>query len=74
MAQLDSGLVKPDLQPHDVAEATDSALDATRHLLQKHNVEVSIASRLPPVNMDVERIRDEQMGSPCADLLLLLSH
>jgi two-component system, OmpR family, sensor histidine kinase KdpD len=58
MAQLDSGMVKLDLKPHDVAEAIDSALDATRHLLQKHTVEVSIASGLPPVNMDVERIRE----------------
>jgi two-component system sensor histidine kinase KdpD len=58
MAQLDSGLVKLNLQPHDVAEAIGSALEATRHLLQKHNVEVSVASGLPLVTMDLERIRE----------------
>jgi two-component system sensor histidine kinase KdpD len=58
MAQLDSGMVKLDLKPHDVAEAIDSALDATRHLLQKHKIDVSIASGLPAVTMDVERIRE----------------
>jgi two-component system sensor histidine kinase KdpD len=58
MAQLDSGFVKLNLRPHEIAEAIDSALDATRHLLQKHKVEVSIASGLPAVAMDVERIRE----------------
>ena len=58
MAQLDSGMVKLDLQPHDIADAIDSALDATRHLLQKHKVEVNIAQGLPTVAMDVERIRE----------------
>src|SRR6516164_2204992 len=58
MAQLDSGMVKLDLQPHDIADGIDSALDATRHLLQKHKVEVNLASGLPPVTMDVERIRE----------------
>jgi two-component system sensor histidine kinase KdpD len=58
MAQLDSGMVKLDLKPHDIAEAVDSALDATRHLLQRHKVEASIASGLPSVTMDVERVRE----------------
>ena len=58
MAQLDSGMVKLDLKPHDIADAIDSALEATRHLLQKHKVEISIASGLPPVTMDIERIRE----------------
>jgi two-component system sensor histidine kinase KdpD len=58
MAQLDSGLVKLDLQPHDIHEAIESALDATRHLMQKHTVQVSIADGLPQVNMDAERIRE----------------
>ena len=58
MAQLDSGLVKLDLRPHDIREPIESALEATRHLLQKHTVAVSIAEGLPPVTMDVERIRE----------------
>ncbi len=58
MAQLDSGLVKLNLQPHDVRDAIDSALDAAHNLLQKHTVAVSIADGLPPVMMDVDRIRE----------------
>ena len=58
MAQLDSGMVKLDLKPHDISDVIDSALEATRHLLQKHKVEVNLASGLPPVTMDVERIRE----------------
>jgi two-component system, OmpR family, sensor histidine kinase KdpD len=58
MAQLDSGLVKLNLQPHDVREAVESALDAAHNLLQKHAVEVSIAAGLPPVMMDLDRIRE----------------
>jgi two-component system sensor histidine kinase KdpD len=58
MAQLDSGLVKLNLQSHDIRDAVDSALDAARHLLQRYSVEVSIAEGLRPVTMDVERIRE----------------
>ena len=58
MAQLDSGLVKLNLQPHNVRDAIDSALDAAHNLLQKHTVEVRIADGLPPVMMDVDRIRE----------------
>jgi len=58
MAQLDSGMVKLDLKPHDIADAIDSTLEATRHMLQKYKVEVNVASGLPPVMMDVERIRE----------------
>ncbi|MGA9565272.1 MAG: ATP-binding protein, partial [Candidatus Korobacteraceae bacterium] len=58
MAQLDSGLVKLNLQLHNVRDAIDSALDAAHNLLQKHTVEVRIADGLPPVMMDVDRIRE----------------
>lgn len=58
MAQLDSGFVKLDLQPHDIHEVIDSALEATHNLLQKHRLEVSISSGLPLVTMDAERIRE----------------
>jgi two-component system, OmpR family, sensor histidine kinase KdpD len=58
MAQLDSGMFKLELRPHDIRDAIEPALDAARHLLQKHDVEVSIAEHLPAVNMDVERIRE----------------
>ena len=58
MAQLDSGMFKLELKPHDIRGAIEPALETTKHLLQKHEVEVSIAEHLPLVNMDVERIRE----------------
>ncbi len=58
MAQLDAGMFKLNLQPHDIREAVEPALDATRQLLAKHPLEVSINNDLPPVNIDVERIRE----------------
>jgi two-component system sensor histidine kinase KdpD len=58
MAQLDSGLVKLNLQPRNIREAIHSALDAARNSLQKHEVELKVAEDLPLVIMDVERIRE----------------
>jgi two-component system sensor histidine kinase KdpD len=58
MAQLDSGMFKLKLQPHDIREAVDPAIEATRNLMKKHDVSVDLADNLPPVNMDVERIRE----------------
>lgn len=58
MAQLDSGLVKLNLQPNDIRDAVNSALEAAHNLLQKHTLEVSIADGLPPVMMDLDRIRE----------------
>ena len=58
MAQLDSGKFTLQLTPQDIRGPIESALDATRHLLQKHTLETSIADGLPPVNIDAERIRE----------------
>jgi two-component system, OmpR family, sensor histidine kinase KdpD len=58
MAQLDSGKFKLQLAPHDIRGPIESALDATRHLLQKHTLELSIADGLPAVNIDADRIRE----------------
>ena len=58
MAQLDSGLVKLNLQPHDIRDAVDSALESAHNMLQRHKLEVSIADGLPPVMMDLDRIRE----------------
>jgi two-component system sensor histidine kinase KdpD len=58
MAQLDSGMFKLKLQPHEVREAIDPAIEATRNLMRKHEVVVDIDDGLPRVNMDVERIRE----------------
>jgi two-component system sensor histidine kinase KdpD len=58
MAQLDSGKFNLQLAPHDIREPIESALDATRHLLQKHTLATSFADHLPAVNIDAERIRE----------------
>lgn|SRR5271165_1045620 len=58
MARLDSGMFKLNRQPHAIRDALDPALEGTRHLLQKHRVEVSVADPLPPVNVDAELIRE----------------
>jgi len=58
MAQLDAGMFKLNLQPHSIRDAIDPAVEATRNLLKNHHVSVKIAEDLPPVYMDVERIRE----------------
>jgi len=58
MAQLDAGMFKLKLEPHDVRDAVDPAVEATRNLMKKHDVAVDIADGLPRVNIDVERIRE----------------
>jgi len=58
MAQLDSGLLKLDLHPHDIREAIEPALEATRHALRNHAVSVDFGHDLPQVNIDAERVRE----------------
>jgi len=58
MAQLDAGMFKLNLQPHSIRDAIDPAVEATRNLLKNHHVSVKLAEDLPPVYMDVERIRE----------------
>jgi two-component system sensor histidine kinase KdpD len=58
MAQLDAGMFKLDLQPHDIRDAIEPTLESTRHLLQRHTVEVSVAEGLPLANMDAARIQE----------------
>jgi two-component system, OmpR family, sensor histidine kinase KdpD len=58
MAQLDAGMFKLNLQPHDIRDAIEPALEATRQLLKHHEFSVSADDNLPRVNIDVERIRE----------------
>jgi two-component system sensor histidine kinase KdpD len=58
MAQLDAGMFKLQLQPHDVKEAIEPAIESTRNLMKQRGVSVDIADGLPRLNMDVERIRE----------------
>jgi two-component system sensor histidine kinase KdpD len=57
MAQLDAKEVKLDLGPHQIREAIDEALDASKQCLNGHPVEVRLPERLPPAVMDVAWIK-----------------
>ncbi len=61
MAQLDSGRFKLDMQPHSIRKAIDLAMQDARAALENHDVGVIAPPDLPPVNMDVERIREVLM-------------
>jgi two-component system sensor histidine kinase KdpD len=58
MAQLDAGMFKLSLQPRTIRDAIEPAVEATRHLLNKHELSVSVDDNLPLVNIDVDRIRE----------------
>jgi two-component system sensor histidine kinase KdpD len=61
MAQLDAGMFKLDLQPHDIREALEPALQDAKASLEKHPVGVNAPKDLPKVRMDVLRIREVLM-------------
>lgn len=61
MAQLDSGMFKLDLQPHFIPEALHPALEDAKASLEGHPVTIDLASDLPAVRMDVQRIREVLM-------------
>ena len=61
MAQLDSGRFKLDLQLHSIQDALEPALAEARATLENHPVEVQVASNLPTVRIDAERIREVLM-------------
>lgn len=61
MAQLDSGMFKLDLQPHDIQEALEPAMEDAQASIEKHPVEVVVAPNLPKARMDVSRIREVLM-------------
>lgn len=61
VAQLDAGQVQLHLESHSIQEAIDAALHECQPVLANHPVELEIPSDLPPVRMDVERIREVLM-------------
>ena len=61
VAQLDAGQVQLHLEPHAMRDAVDTALHECRTAMASHEVAVQIPSDLPPVRMDVERIREVVM-------------
>ena len=58
MAQLDAGQVQLQLEPHQIREAIDDALEESRQAVGGHPVEINLPPVLPPVLMDVDRIRE----------------
>jgi len=62
MAQLDAGMFKLELKPHDMWEALQPALQDAKASLENHAVEVgSDYGSLPKVLMDLQRIREVLM-------------
>ncbi len=58
MAQLDAHEVKLNIEPQNIREAIDAALEESKPSLRSHSVEVRLPSYLPPVLMDVDRIKE----------------
>jgi len=56
VAQLDAGQVELHLQPHEMREAVEMAMQRLRNTLDKHPVEINIPGDLPAINMDLHRI------------------
>jgi two-component system sensor histidine kinase KdpD len=58
MAQLDAHEVKLNIEPMNIREAIDAAMEESQPCLRSHSVEVRLPSYLPPVLMDVDRIKE----------------
>jgi two-component system sensor histidine kinase KdpD len=59
MARIESGEVRLDLQWQPLEEVVGAALDATRHMLRQHRLEVRLPRELPLVRFDallIERV------------------
>jgi signal transduction histidine kinase len=58
MAQLDADKVELRLEPHQIRQAVEEVLDDSKQILEQHPVEVRLPANLPPVRMDLERIKE----------------
>ena len=58
VAQLDAHQIELRFEPHHIREAVDSALQQSKHPLERHQVKVAIPDNLPLVRMDVRRITE----------------
>lgn len=61
MAQLDAHKVELQIASHPIAEAVELALEESRAILGQHPVEVHLQDHLPPVLIDVGRIKEVLM-------------
>lgn len=57
MAQLDAREVKLDLQPHQIREPIEAAMEESKAVLSGHPIEVRLAERLPEAVMDATWIK-----------------
>ncbi len=58
MAQLDEGKVELRLEPANIRDVVDDALEELKQVLTPHPLEVKIPSGLPPARMDAGRIKE----------------
>jgi two-component system sensor histidine kinase KdpD len=58
MAQLDAHQVELHMQPNDMRDAIEGALEESRRVLEGHPIEVSVPDNIPAVRMDLKRIQE----------------
>jgi len=58
MARLDAAEIELEIEPHTIREVVETAIEASKHALANHSVDVRLPEALPPVPMDPVRIRE----------------
>lgn len=58
MAQLDAHAVELDMEPHQIREAIDAALEVNQNTLARHQVKVELPENLPRANMDLRNTEE----------------
>jgi two-component system, OmpR family, sensor histidine kinase KdpD len=58
MAQLDAGALELQLEPHDIHDAINAAIDTAKNALSKHTIDVNADSHLPHARFDLRRIEE----------------
>lgn len=61
MAQLDANQVELHLEQHQLREVVDQVVQESKQTLAQHPVEVRLPADLPPVSMDLDRIKEVLM-------------
>ena len=58
MAQLDAHAVELHLEPHQIREAIDAALETNQNALAKHEVKLNLSDSLPKVKIDLRHTEE----------------
>ena len=58
MAKLDAHEVRLNIEPHQIGEVVEEALEESKHALNQHRVEVRLPKRLPAALMDASRVKE----------------